>query len=703
MKNLIKVLSLLLGKVSIGLKRQLEVASNQGLLIKMVGVFLLLIVIPVAVIGFLSTYTASISLVTTTEQNIASSTLQTSRYFDLVLDRAENYTTQIYTSTQVQKYAQDLIEKRDVIDTLKDSKTANDFLNVFYASDPSIGAINIILSDGNVIGKKPNDFDPEKIELAPWYIEAIGNNKKPVWIDNHDEAFAPPIGLQYAVSLVRDFRTVATNKSLGVILIDVKYSAFTDVLSAIHLGESDATYLITKEGKIITSKGFQEGFGDRFFISEVAKRSETENPGIFYCEDKGVNLLVSYRRSEDSNWISVTTIPKSEVVAGAHVIQNQIILAGIIFGILAIIIAVLFSLRMTMDLRKIMNTMEIAENGELAVFVHTKRKDEIGRLAHSFNAMIEKIKNLVISTKEVAIQVVQSSGTVASISKDSARLSTEIAGAIEEMAYGATNQTTEIESSVKSVSRLTDKISFAVDGTKAMKTASDDVRYMTEKGMNTIELLNEKAAQTNEITSCVMSEIKQLNEDLKNISYITGMLKNIADQTSLLSLNASIEAARAGDAGRGFAVVANEVKKLAEQSNNFTREIYGLLERILAQTQCTNVMVQNAGKSIGEQSIIVEQTSEVFSKINSSTTILITNIIEMADGMEDMDNTKEQVMKSIENISAVSEETAASTEEVSASTEEQLKWVQNLDGMAHKLNKLAKDMIVSLEKFKISN
>jgi methyl-accepting chemotaxis protein len=675
-------------------------AKFQGLLMKMTALFLLLIIIPVAVIAIVSTLTARNSLISRTEQNITSSTTQTSDYFDLMLETMENYTTQIYNSSQVLKYAQGLQNKLDKIELLTDSKLASDFLNLFFASDRSIGSISILLDDGNVIGYKPNNYDFNKVKASDWYNQAKSNNKQPIWINSHDNEYPAQAGVDYAVTLVRDFRNTS-NKSLGVITIDVKYSAFSDLLAKIKLAEHDQSCLITEQGEVITAQGSSANLADRAFIKEVQLRAAATKSDIFYIDDDEGRLLVSYKKSDDTDWIAITTIPEKEVVAGASLIGGLIVLVGFIFSILAIIVGVFFSVKISVDLRTVMNAMERAENGELSVSVSSKRNDEIGRLAHSFNSMMGKIRELVVNSKLAAEQVVKTSGTVATISKESARLSTEITTAIELVAEGASNQTSEVGNSVMNVSGLTEKIGNAVSGTKAMRKASDNVRIMTERGMDKIGVLNEKAAQTNEITSRVMAEIQKLNQDLQSINKITNMLKSIANQTSLLSINASIEAARAGEAGRGFAVVAEEVNHLADQSNSFTAEIRNLVERILNQTKNTTEMMMNAEGSIEEQSVIVGETSEAFSQISESTGVLMTNIAQMAEMMDDMDKYKEQVMASIENISHVSEQTAASTEEVSASTEEQLERIKTLDSMSDELNRLAQDLIYQLDRFKV--
>jgi methyl-accepting chemotaxis protein len=178
-------------------------------------------------------------------------------------------------------------------------------------------------------------------------------------------------------------------------------------------------------------------------------------------------------------------------------------------------------------------------------------------------------------------------------------------------------------------------------------------------------------------------------------------LRNIAEQTNLLSLNAAIEAARAGEAGKGFAVVADEIRKLAEQSNKHTRDIQAQLNTIYKQAQSSSELAGVAENIIMEQNSRVAHTTELFSKINSTTSEMTENIVNTGEMIEDMDTFKEKVLTSMENISAVSEQVSASTQEVSASTEEQLASIEELDNMAVKIKKLADDLKASMDRFTI--
>lgn len=678
-----------------------KIFDTQSILTKMVTVFLLLIVVPATVIGYISTSTASDSIIKKTEDSISTSTMQTSNYFDLVLNKAENVSMQVFANNMVQKYGNDLLTSADQRQKTIDQQNSVDVINAVNAT--SVGMDTVVLfGDGQTLGELPIQTNMDKIKAAAWYEKVIQSDGKAAWVD-------PSQGIEdsgvkkYAASMVRSFKSDVTAQPIGVLIVRVNYDNFSSVLSNIHLGQQDSTYLITNEGKVLSSKGDKETvkLNERPFIKKVIENSKSKSKGFFYEDVEGSNYLVSYFKSDNSGWTAVTMIPKKEITAGSVIIRNKIILVGIIFAIIAMIFGFIFSLNMSIDMKGIMKIMARAESGDLTVSLNIHRKDEIGKLAISLNSMLARIRSLVVQSKEVAISVATASEGMTSISEESSRISSEIADAIAEVASGSSNQALETDESVKNVSELASRIKHAVENTQLMRSESDDVKVLTKNGIETIDILSKITTETNEITTAVVSEISQLNVYVKDISKITKILQAIADQTNLLALNASIEAARAGDAGRGFAVVADEVRNLSEQSNSSTKEIQGLIGKISKQAQNSTDMVNKAEASIIAQSTMVNQTSEVFTGINNSTGILLTNIVKMAEIISDMDQYKERVMSSMENISAVSEQSAASTQELAASTEEQLASFGELDEMARQLNDSSQNLVSSLEKFEV--
>lgn len=681
-----------------------------SIFVKMIILFLVLITVPVFIIGYISVFTASDSLISKTEDSIELSTLQTSNYFDEILNKEEDISIQIFSNIQVQQYADELEKGVDSAKLLDTSQNVSRFLANLSSVNNSTNGISILLNNGTMLGSVTGMMQPDmdKVADSNWYKKAFNNSDKPVWVDSRgvgfgDEETQKGSNSKNAVSLVRKLASLNTQNAIGVILVDMKYDAFSMPLSGIHLGKNDATYLITEEGKILSSKGSDEDnkIVNRVFIKKTYDNLKNKNKDLFYINENGIDYLVSYYKSEKSNWTVVSIIPKGEIIAGSVLIKNKAIIIGFILAILAMLFGFIFSIRMTTGMNSIMTAMRKAEDGDLTVSTNIKRKDEIGILADSFNCMILKMRKLVIENKQAAVQVGISSQNITAISKDSTMKSSGVGKTVEEVACGASSQANDAEESVKCVLLLAGKISNIVERTKSINMVAEDLNKFTLLGMQAVELLNLKTSETNKITSSVVTEIGHLNDYVKNINKITNTLKEIADQTNLLSLNATIESARAGESGKSFAVVADEVRKLADQSNSFTKNIEVLVGKILAQAQNSTDLVNEAEKKIKEQSSKVEQAAEVFSKMKISTGTLTGDLTGIGSMITDMDEYMEQVQKSIESMSAISQQTAASTQEVLVSCQEQVASMEDLDKSVREIDDQTQNLLLSIEKFKV--
>lgn len=678
-----------------------DLFTSKSILSKMVLMFFLLIIIPVSTIGFIATNTASKDMIKSAEDSVRSSTQQTSDYFDIFLEKAQDISMQVVSNSAIQDYLSMDIEETSVMDSLELQKNAKFSISAANSTTKNID-IRLIDNTGKTIGDFQTAPDIEVIKETDWFKKVTDAGGVSLWID-YSEGIEDYNHLKYGLSLVRQINSIAAQKAIGILFVDVTYESISGFLSKIDLGMNDQTYLMSNEGIVLSSDGYDPEalLTKKQFVKEVMQRSQQKETDLFYSNDVGQELLVAYVKSPTTGMTIITIVPNSVILVSSKKIIRTTILTGVIFVLLAVSFGFIFSLRMTVAMKSIMRAMSNAEEGDLLVSLTTNRKDEIGKLSGSFTSMLEKISYLVKQNKKAAEEVVISSEKMASISFQSSRISSDIAHAISEVALGSSNQASEIVKSVDSVSQLADRISLAVKKTTAMEEISGTMQTLSDFGITTIGALYEKTAETNEITLNVVKEINQLNQYVKNINVITNVLRGISNQTNLLSLNAAIEAARAGEAGKGFAVVADEIRKLAEQSNRHTLDIQKHIENIYKQAQSSTDLVKEAEVSFKEQSEMVTNTAAAFTKINTTISSLVSSINQLGGVINDMDSFKENVLYSMENISAVSEEISASTQEVSASTQEQLSSIEQLDGMTKQLNELAENLLALMGRFKL--
>jgi methyl-accepting chemotaxis protein len=199
----------------------------------------------------------------------------------------------------------------------------------------------------------------------------------------------------------------------------------------------------------------------------------------------------------------------------------------------------------------------------------------------------------------------------------------------------------------------------------------------------------------------VSGKIQGLGIKISEINKITDVINSIAAQTNLLSLNASIEAARAGDAGRGFAIVAEEIRKLAEQSKSSSNDINRLIQDISKETSIVVSTTNGVNDDLKQQTNVIEVSVDNFKKIIEAINAILPQIEEINSTVEEINNEKDQIVKTIHSTASISEENSASSEEIAASTQEVTVSAENLANTAQLLADNYNNLIKQVNNFKL--
>ena len=346
--------------------------------------------------------------------------------------------------------------------------------------------------------------------------------------------------------------------------------------------------------------------------------------------------------------------------------------------------------------------LEKAADGDLTGSVQMRRKDEFGILGISINSMISNMKVLLNKVDQVSGLVQSSSDDVTRASELLASSSDEICNAVSEIESGTSSQAIEAENCLEQMALLSEKINTLTTNTSAIESISHNTKTYASQGIEIIDQLNKHAKDTQEVTKAVIEGISKLNDESNTIENIVEVISSISDQTSLLSLNASIEAARARDSGKGFAVVADEIRKLADESMQAVSKISDIITRINSQTVVTVETARRAEQIVGAQQDALITTVNLFNTINEYVEDLVENLDNITSGIEQMSVTKDQTLSAIQSISDVSERSAASTLQVSATIVNQMDAVKKLNNNAETLSNNSKDLLGAVTQFKLN-
>lgn len=382
----------------------------------------------------------------------------------------------------------------------------------------------------------------------------------------------------------------------------------------------------------------------------------------------------------------------------------KIFMVAIVIMVIAIVISVVIGRSMVRALNGSMVVLEKVAKGDLRVESNVKRvnrKDEIGEIFKHVEKLREELKSIIGNMQNVVGRLSKAS-TALEATTDSTRHNTqELTSAIEEIANGASMLADETETASASIEKIGEMIEHIV---KDVSRLTQNAKQMDRAGNEATRIIGELNAsndKTIDAVNRIAEQTKTTNESAQQIRQAVNLISSIAEETNLLSLNASIEAARAGEAGKGFAVVANQIQKLAEQSNESASKIEDIITVLLEDSTRTVETMDEVMQIVAEQQDKLEQTRDKFVDVSHGISTSLHAINEISDRTKTLDDSRASIVDVVSNLSAVSEENAASTEETNASAEELNATIIELADAAQELKSIADTLQKDIEIFNI--
>lgn len=449
------------------------------------------------------------------------------------------------------------------------------------------------------------------------------------------------------------------NNPSGIASVGIKLNDLTDQLLKSQITDNTQIYLTDKSGLILSSNEPQKinKSLSEFIDKDISKKILDSNSDFTLYETKnnGSIILNASSRIEGTDYYIVNIIDSSEMLEFVNLMRNVMVIIGLIVALISVFLSSQFIRIITNPINYLNKSFEDLSQGEgdLTKSIDVKTKDELGLLSKNFNLFVGKLRDIMNIIKDISIENIGIKESLRSSSEETAAASVEISANVKgvkdrvnklnEVVIGTDNyiqgiveninkqnaqvddQSAAVEESSSAVNQMVASLNNIESITELKKQASDKLSLTSKDGLDKIET-------TNDIVTDISGSVDTILE-------MVNIIKGISSQTNLLSMNAAIEAAHAGDAGKGFSVVADEIRKLAETSSHNSTRIEEELRTIVNKIESAATSSLDSKNAFEEINKEVYDVAKAFEEIYQSTAELSTGGSEIINAMRILNDT----------------------------------------------------------------
>lgn len=578
-----------------------------------------------------------------------------------------------------------MTESLNVFNTFKDNLETMDYTDeqIQTLLDSYLGKSSnypdgfyIVDSDGKVMQADGVEYKKSISDDPVWYTEGLTRVNMAFGDVFTNEAGEEVIS---ASAILRDSdktRVIAIDVPIAHIQVIVNSFISMDDAQAVLIDRSTMSILSQSEDSLSGSLSDDSGF-----LGTIGNKIEEQDYDSISLD----NNIVEFREISGTNWVLVSYVPEASIFAELVSLRTTMAIVAVVILIILLVLMERMVNYMIKPIKSLTDSIVMMASGDFTVDIKTKGNDEItvmGQSMKDFAASMRKMINDIVNASETLQGQAESSSTVSGGLYEASLTQSKTIDNLNETVDQLSASVQEIAENATSLAMV---VSETKDSSMEAEQKMNETVTVAESGKSDMEKVGEAMNVIQSSINSLQESIDEVGTASSEINNIVSMIGEIADETNLLALNASIEAARAGDAGRGFAVVASEIGGLADDSNKSVQKIQGLIDQV---TSLVAETVEKAKQSVDE----ISSSSELVNQAVNTFDTIYDNIINANQVVNNMASSMSQVESVATNVAAITEEQAASAEVISGNAGNIATESQNITNDSEKVADTAKEL-----------